>query len=63
MASREEAKSMLEEALKLEKAAEENCDTLLKEFALNGFADQVAHIKNDEIEHQEMVKKLLGFLG
>jgi len=62
MASRDEAKSVLEEALTLEKAAEVNCKKMLEEFKLNGFADNVEHIKNDEIHHQSMVRKLLSFL-
>jgi len=62
MASRDEARSVLEEALKLEKAAEVNCEKMLEEFKLNGFANKVEHIKNDEIHHQAMVTKLLSFL-
>lgn len=62
MASRDEALSVLEEALKLEISAEENCAKMLHEFKLNGFAEKVEHIKNDETRHQEMVKKLIGFL-
>ena len=62
MAKYEEVRSILEEALKVEKQAEDNCDILLKNFKLNGFAEMVAHIENDEIKHQEMVKKLIDFL-
>lgn len=56
------AMHVLEESLKLEKQAEVNCDVMIKNFQLNGFADMVAHIENDEVRHQEMVKKLMGFL-
>lgn len=62
MASRDETMSILEEGLKLEKLAEENCDKLLKEFKLNGFAEKVTHIRNDEVRHQQIVKRLLSFL-
>ncbi len=62
MASLDETKSILEEGLKLEKLAEENCDKLLKEFKLNGFAEKVEHIRNDEIRHWQMVKQLLSYL-
>ncbi len=53
---------ILEQALKLEHAAEVNCDTLLREFRLNGFHDKVEHIKNDEIRHQEIVRTLLSYV-
>lgn len=36
---------------------------MLQKFRLNGFHDMVAHIENDEVIHQEMVKKLIGFLS
>jgi hypothetical protein len=62
MASSIEATSLLQEGLGIEKLAEENCEKLLKEFKLNGFAEKVEHIKNDEIHHQAMVQKLLSFL-
>lgn len=62
MASRIEAVSLLQEGLETEKKAEENCERLLKEFKLNGFAEKVEHIKNDEIHHQELVQKLLNYL-
>ena len=58
-----EALHILEEALKQEKLAEVNCDVMLKKFQLNGFVDMVKHIENDEVRHQEMVKKLMGFLS
>ena len=63
MPSYDEVKSVLDKALELEKAAEDNCAKLLAEFKLNGFEEIVRHIENDEIRHQEMVKKLLDFLG
>ncbi|MFH1078202.1 MAG: hypothetical protein V1745_02900 [Patescibacteria group bacterium] len=62
MGTKNETRAILDQALVYEKDAEENCETLLKEFKLNGFAQLVEHIKNDEIHHQEIVKKLLGFL-
>jgi len=62
MPSYDEAKSVLNEALKMEVMAEENCGELLNEFKLNGFAETVAHIRNDEIRHQQMVMKLLSLL-
>ena len=62
MASREETLAILQEGLKTEKLAEENCDKLLKEFALNGFAEMVEHIKNDEARHAQMVERLISFL-
>ncbi|MCI0479335.1 hypothetical protein L0Y59_02215 [Candidatus Uhrbacteria bacterium] len=62
MATPNETKPIFEQALAYEKQAEENCAKMLEEFKLNGFADMVEHIKNDEIRHQEMVKKLIGFL-
>lgn len=62
MGTKNECRAILEQALVYEKDAETNCETLLKEFKLNGFAKLVEHIKNDEIHHQEMVKKLIGFL-
>lgn len=62
MPSVDETRSVLDEALKMEVLAQENCDELLKEFKLNGFEETVAHIRNDEIHHQQMVMKLLSFL-
>lgn len=63
MGQHKEALAILKEALNVEKQAEENCDLMLKTFKLNGFADMVAHIENDEVRHQEMVKKLISFLS
>jgi len=62
MASRDEVLHMLQEGLKTEKLAEENCDKLLEEFKLNGFAEMVEHIRNDEISHQIIVEKLIGLI-
>jgi len=62
MASKEGLKLILEEALKMEVSAEDNCEKILHEAKINGFANAVKHIENDERKHQEMVKKLLGFL-
>jgi hypothetical protein len=63
MPNLEQAKSILNEALMLEKAAEVNCDSILHELRINGFHDVVEHIKNDEVHHQEHVRRLIGFLG
>lgn len=63
MPSYDEVKSILDEALKLEVMAEDNCGTMLNEFKLNGFEETVAHIKNDEAHHQQMVIQLIGFLS
>ena len=63
MVSREELVAILQESLMLEKQAEDNCELMLQKFRLNGFHDMVAHIENDEVIHQEMVKKLTGFLS
>jgi len=62
MPSYEEAKSVLDEAFKMEILAEENCGELLNEFKLNGFEETVAHIRNDEVRHQQLVMKLLSFI-
>jgi hypothetical protein len=58
-----QAKQILNEALMLETTAELNCDKVLHELRINGFHDIVEHIKNDEVHHQEHVKRLIGFLG
>ncbi|MBU1349245.1 hypothetical protein KJ781_04230 [Patescibacteria group bacterium] len=63
MGTKNETRAILEQALIYEKDAEENCGKLLTEFKLNGFAELVEHIKNDEIHHQDIVKKLIGFLS
>lgn len=55
-------KLVLEEALKTEEKAEDNCEAILHEARINGFHNAIEHIENDEKKHQEMVKKLLSFL-
>ncbi|MFA5185706.1 MAG: hypothetical protein WC551_04415 [Patescibacteria group bacterium] len=55
-------KLILEEALKVEEKAEDNCEMILHEARINGFHNAIEHIENDERKHQEMVKKLLSFL-
>jgi len=62
MAQQEALKLILEESLKNEAKAEDNCEKLLHELRINGFHDAIEHIKNDERRHQEMVRKLIGFL-
>jgi hypothetical protein len=62
MPSLDEAKSVLDEAFRLEIQAMENCGEMLKEFKLNGFSEMVAHIRNNEIRHQQMVMTLIGYL-
>ena len=62
MASKEGLELILEEALKAEVAAEDNCEKILHEAKINGFANAVRHIENDEKRHQEMVKRLMSFL-
>ncbi len=61
--NREGLKLILEEALKAEEQAEDNCDKILHVAYTNGYHQSVEHIMNDERRHQEMVKKLIGFLG
>ena len=63
MANIEGLKLILEESLRNEQKAEENCATILHEARINGFHNAIEHIENDEKRHQEMVKKLIGFLG
>ena len=58
-----EIKSVLMQALEQEKRAEKHCDKMLKFSHLNGFTETIIHIKNDEIEHQKLVRKLLDFLS
>lgn len=63
MPSRPEVESILVEAKKMEKMAEENCDLILKEILANGYRGEVEHIRNDEREHQIIVDKIIGLLG
>ena len=62
MPTKEAAKSVLEEALDWEKAAEKNCDSILHSLRLNGFHDIVEKIKNDERHHQELTRELISLL-
>ena len=62
MAQLEGLRLILEESLKTEMRAEDNCEKLLHELRINGFHNAIEHIKNDEKRHQEMVKQLLSFL-
>ena len=63
MASLEEAKRVLAEALKNEQAAETNCQLILEELAVNGFHDVIDQIRHDERRHQQMVQDLIDMLG
>jgi len=62
MADRESLERMLEEGLKKEKVAADNCDKILKELEINGNKPAIEKIKNDEIEHQKIVQKLIDML-
>lgn len=62
MDNKEGLRLILEEALKMEEKAEDNCEMILHEARINGFHNAIEHIENDEKRHQEMVKKLLSFL-
>lgn len=62
MPSRLEVESMLAEAKKMEKTAEDNCDLILKELLANGWSSEVEHIINDEREHQIIVDKIIKLL-
>ncbi len=59
---RQEVELILEEALGMEKKAEENCDKILEQLKANGFHDKVEKIRNDEAIHQTMVKKLIDII-
>lgn len=63
MPSRPEVESMLAEAKKMEKMAEDNCDLILAELLANGWRGDIEHIRNDEIEHQIIVDKIIKLLG
>lgn len=60
--NKEGLRLILEEALKVEEKAEDNCGKILHIASTNGYHQAVEHIMNDEQRHQEMVKKLLGYL-
>jgi len=62
MATKEDVRRILEDALKMERQAELNADEIMRELAINGFHDAIEHIRNDEIHHQQMVKELLALL-
>lgn len=55
-------KSVLTQALWQEKRAEEHCQKILDFADLNGFTEMIIGIRNDEIEHQKLVKELLDLL-
>lgn len=62
MDNKEGLKLILKEAFDYEVKAEDNCDKILHVAKINGFHNAVERILNDEKRHQEMVKKLMGFL-
>lgn len=62
MADREIVLDILKDALKREKKAEDNCEDIIMHLKKNGFVEQIEHIKNDEIEHQKIVKKLIDMI-
>lgn len=62
MASLQEIEAVLLDAKMMEQSAEDNCDEILKYLAANGMQKEIAHIKNDEHHHQEVVDELLGIL-
>ena len=62
MASLDEAKSVLFQALEMEKKAEQNCQQILELLRANGFTSEIEHIKDDEKKHQGIVQQLLDFL-
>ena len=62
MADLEIVYNILEDALKKEKMAEDNCQKILEQLKINGFHDQVEKIKNDEINHQQIIKELMTLL-
>ena len=41
---------------------EENCIKILAELQANGLTKQIEKIKNDEIEHQKIVKELIKMI-
>lgn len=59
MASKEEVRNILSEGLDMEAKAERLCADILEYAHLNGFTAAVGKIKNDEVEHQQIVKHLL----
>ncbi len=63
MPSRPEVESILTEAKKMEKMAEDNCGLVLKELRANGWRGDIEHIRNDEREHQIIVDKIIKLLG
>lgn len=62
MLQREQIESILNEAVAMEKMAEENCQKILEQIKKNGFYEAVDKIKNDEIRHQEVVGQLIKLL-
>jgi hypothetical protein len=61
--SRLEVESILAEAKRMEKVAEENCDLILKELAANSWRGDIEHIRNDERNHQVIVDQIIKLLG
>ena len=62
MSDRESIISILTESLTKEQLAQHNCEEILLELRKNGFTEQIEEIKNDEIRHQELIKKLQSML-
>ncbi len=62
MADREIVLDILKDALKREKQAEENCEEILLQLRKNGVTEVIEKIKNDEQEHQKIVKKLIEMI-
>jgi len=57
-----QAKAKLEFLLSVEKSAETNCDQVLDKLDIERFKLVVETIRNDEIEHQKIVKHLIKLL-
>jgi hypothetical protein len=53
---------ILEGVREKEKEAEQRCEKILQSLEINGFHDDIEKIKNDEIEHQQIVNELIAFL-
>jgi len=62
MLQKEQIELILNEAMVMEKMAEENCQKILERIKKNGFYEAVDKIKNDEIRHQKIVADLLDLL-
>jgi hypothetical protein len=63
MANLEDIKRLLDEVLKKEIMAKDNCEAILDSLKINGFHDQVEKIKNDEARHVVMVEQLMKLLS